>query len=59
MALIESGMWAPASAKRMAELLGACKDITFAETQVKMLGRPDDAVRAQLEKLAEELVSRK
>ena len=58
-ALIESGMWAPASAKRMAELLGACKDITFAETQVKMLGRPDDAVRAQLEKLAEELVSRK
>lgn len=58
-ALIESGMWAPASAKRMAELLGACKDITFAETQVKMLGRPDDAVRAQLEKLAEELVSGK
>ena len=58
-ALIESGMWAPASAKRMAELLGTCKDITFAETQVKMLGRPDDAVRAQLEKLAEELVSRK
>jgi flavorubredoxin len=58
-ALIESGMWAPASAKRMAELLGACKDITFAETQVKMLGRPDDAIRAQLENLAEELVSRK
>ncbi|MCR5010422.1 MAG: FprA family A-type flavoprotein [Clostridia bacterium] len=58
-ALIESGMWAPASAKRMAELLGTCKDITFAQTQVKMLGRPDDAVRAQLEKLAEELLSRK
>ena len=57
-ALIESGMWAPASAKRMAELLGGCKDLEFAQTQVKMLGRPDGAVRAQLEKLADELVSR-
>ena len=57
-ALMESGMWAPCSAKRMAELLGACKDLTFAENSVKMLGRPDAAVRAQLEKLAEELVSK-
>ena len=56
-AFIESGMWAPASAKRMAELLGSCRDITFAQNSVKMLGRPDEAVRAQLEKLAEELVS--
>ena len=55
-ALIESGMWAPASAKRMTELLGACRDITFAENSVKMLGRPDDSVRAQLKKLADELV---
>ncbi|MBQ9827023.1 MAG: FprA family A-type flavoprotein [Firmicutes bacterium] len=57
-ALIESGMWGPASARRMAELLGGCKDLTFAETPVKMLGRPDDAVRAQLEKLAEEIAAR-
>ena len=57
-ALIESGIWAPASAKRMAELLGGCKELTFAENPVKMLGRPDVAVRAQLEKLADELVSR-
>ena len=56
-AFIESGMWAPASAKRMAELLGSCRDITFAQNSVKMLGRPDETVRAQLEKLAEELAS--
>ena len=56
--LMESGMWAPNSAKRMAELLAGCKDLTFAETAVKMTGSPDGAVLAQLEKLADELVSR-
>ena len=48
----------PITARRMAELLGGCKDLTFAETPVKMLGRPDDAVRAQLEKLAEGIAAR-
>ena len=57
-ALIESGMWAPSTAKRMAEMLAGCKDLVFAETAVKMTGSPDGTVLAQLEKLADELVSR-
>ncbi|MBR4429111.1 MAG: FprA family A-type flavoprotein, partial [Clostridia bacterium] len=57
-ALIESGMWAPNTAKRMAEMLAGCKDLVFAETAVKMTGSPDGTVLAQLEKLADELVSR-
>ena len=57
-AFAESGMWAPCSAKRMAELLGGCKELEFAQSSVKMLGCPDEAVSAQLDKLAEEIVSR-
>ena len=56
-AFIECGMWAPASAKKMAELLGGCKDIKFAENPVKIFGRPDESTRMQLEKLAEEIAA--
>ena len=56
-AFMECGMWAPASAKKMAELLSGCKDLTFCETSVKILGRPDDAAYQAIEKLADELTA--
>ena len=53
---IENGSWAPMAAKVMKGLLEGAKDITFAETSVKILSAPDAATSVQLDALAAEMV---
>ena len=54
-ALVESGMWAPTAAKVMRGELEAMKDIQIAENAVTVRGALNDASRAQIQALAEEL----
>ncbi len=54
-AFVENGSWAPTAAKGMRAMLEGCKELTFAETPVKITGALTAASYAQLDKLAEEL----
>ena len=54
--LIENGSWAPTAAKVMKGMLEGCKNTTFTETQVKILSAMTEENKAQIEKLAEELI---
>lgn len=54
-ALVESGTWAPMAAKVMGGELEGMKDIAVAENVVTVRGALDDASRAQIEALADEL----
>ncbi len=54
-ALVENGSWAPMAAKVMGEMLAKSKNLTFAENKVKISSALNEASRAQLEALAEEL----
>ena len=54
-ALVESGMWAPTAAKVMRGELEAMKDIQIAENVVTVRGALNDASRAEIQALAEEL----
>ena len=54
-AFIENGSWAPQAAKVMKGMFEKSKDITFADTTVRILSALNDESKAQLEKLAEEL----
>ncbi len=54
-ALVESGTWAPMAAKVMRGKLEGLKDIRLAENVVTVRGAVDDAARAQIEALADEL----
>ncbi len=54
-ALVENGSWAPTAAKGMRKMLENCKELTFAETSVKITGALTDESRAQLDALANEL----
>ncbi len=54
-ALVESGTWAPMAAKAMRGKLEELKDIRLAENVVTVRGAVDDAARAQIEALADEL----
>ncbi len=54
-ALIENGTWAPMAAKVMKGMLEKCKDITYAETAVKIMSALNAANEAQLDALADEL----
>lgn len=54
-ALVENGSWAPTAASGMRKMLDGCKELTFAETPVKILGALTDESRAQLDALAAEL----
>ncbi len=54
-ALMENGTWAPTAAKVMKNMLSDSKNITFAETTVKILSALSDESRAQIEALAAEL----
>ncbi len=56
-ALMENGSWAPTAAKVMAKMLEGSKNLTFARTTVRILSALNDASRAQVEALAEELLS--
>ena len=53
--LIENGSWAPTAAKVMTKMLEGSKNLTFTNTTVKILSAMNDANRAQIEALAEEL----
>lgn len=54
-AFIENGSWGPLAAKVMKGMLEGCKNLTFADTTVRILSALNDESSAQLEKLAEEL----
>lgn len=54
-ALVESGTWAPMAAKVMRGELEGMKDIAVAENVVTVRGALNDASRAQIEALADEL----
>lgn len=54
-ALIENGSWAPVAANVMRRMFEKSKNLSFAETQVKILSQMSDANRGELKKLAAEL----
>ena len=54
--LMENGSWAPTAAKVMTKMLEGSKNLNFANTTVKILSALNDASRAQIEALAEELI---
>ena len=54
--LMENGSWAPTAAKVMKGLLEGCKEISFAETTVKILSSLSEENKAQIEALADEMM---
>ncbi len=54
-ALIENGTRAPLAAKKMKEKLSVCKNLTFADTTVKIKSAMNSENAEQIEKLSEEL----
>ena len=54
-AFIENGSWAPMAQKTMKSLLESAKNLTFAETSVRILSALNAESQDALEKLAEEL----
>ncbi len=54
-ALMENGSWAPAAARNMTKLLEGCKNLTFANTGVKILSALNAESCAQIDALAQEL----
>jgi flavorubredoxin len=56
-AFIENGSWAPQAAKVMKGMLEGCKNMTYCENGVKIISALNDASRAQVEALAEELAA--
>lgn len=57
-AFIENGSWAPAAAKTMRTMLEKCKNLVFAETTVKITSALNESSETQIEKLADELVTK-
>lgn len=57
-AFIENGSWAPAAAKTMRTMLEKCKNLVFAETAVKITSALNESNETQIEKLADELVTK-
>ena len=54
-AFVENGTWAPMAAKVMAKMLEGSKDLTFANTTVKIFSALSDESRSQIQALAKEL----
>ena len=54
-AMIENGSWAPMAVKVMREMLSRCKNLTFTESNVKILSALSLDSQAQLEAMADEL----
>lgn len=57
LAFIENGSWAPQAAKVMKGMLEGCKNMTYAENDVKIVSALNDESRAQIEALADELAA--
>ena len=56
--IIENGSWAPMAAKVIREMFAKSKDIRFAENEVRITSALNDASRAKLVALADELCAR-
>ena len=56
-AFIENGSWAPVATKTMKGLLEGCKNLEYADNNVKIVSALNDESRAQVEALAEELAA--
>jgi flavorubredoxin len=56
-AFIENGSWNPQAAKVMKGMLESCKNLTYAENDVKIMSALSDMSRGQLEALADELAA--
>lgn len=56
-AFVENGTWAPVAAKVMKGMLEGCKNLTYAENNVKIVSALNEASRAKVEALAEELAA--
>ena len=56
-AFIENGSWAPVAAKTMKGMLEGCKNLEYAENDVRILSSLNDESRAQIEALADELAA--
>ncbi len=56
-AFIENGSWAPTAAKTMKSMLAGCKNLEYAENEVKIVSALNDDSRAKIEALAEELAA--
>lgn len=57
-AFIENGSWAPTAAKTMRTMLEKCKNLVFAETTVKITSALNESSETQIERLADELVTK-
>lgn len=55
-ALIENGSWTPAAAKIMKELLSGCKNLSFSQTNVRILSALTEENKEQIKALAKELI---
>ena len=53
---IENGSWAPMATKVMKEMLAKCKNLTFTETNVKILSALNEQNKMEIQSLAEELL---
>ena len=53
--LIENGTWAPVAAKVMRGMLEPCRDLSFADTAVRIRSALNEESRAQLDALAAEM----
>lgn len=53
-ALVENGSWAPTAAKTMRAMLEKAKDISFAQSSVRIMSALSDESAAQIDALAEE-----
>ncbi len=56
-AFIENGSWAPVAGKVMKGMLEGCKELTYAENEVKIVSALNDESRAQIDALAKELAA--
>ena len=56
-AMMENGSWAPVAAKVMAKMLEGSKNITYTQKNVKILCAMNDANKAQIKALAQELLA--
>ena len=54
-AFIENGSWAPTATRVMKQKLENCKNLTYAETNVKIMSALSDANIVEINKLADEL----
>lgn len=54
-AFIENGSWAPQAVKTMKKMLEPCKNLTFAETSVRILSALNDESKKQIDLLSDEL----